>query len=890
MAFNVYKSSAGSGKTYTLVREYLQLCLVDENPQNFKSILAITFTNKAASEMKERVFSALKKISTNDKSVEHLQNEIAEKLGVDKTTLSKRASNVLTAMLHQYGSVSISTIDKFVYKIVRSFSRDLNLPSDFEIELDANKILKEAIEIVLAKIGRDEKVTKLLFEFTESKANNEDNWNIEVILENFAMHLLNDEALFHLKSFSNLSIDDFLEIKKKILAEEKTFIEKAKAIGEAGISIIKKANVPKSSMQYAGAVQKLFTNLLDRNLGATDIATTQVSNTLDSGRHWPKTAPQADKGALDAITPALNVLLREAIDFAKKDFNELIILQSLSDAIFPMALLNEINLAMLQIREEKSLVHISEFNKMIAEVVSNEPAPFIYERLGEKYNHFLIDEFQDTSVTQFQNLLPLIENSLATGGYNMLVGDAKQSIYRWRGGEVEQFVSLPNLIHKIDNEFNEEREQSLVRNYQEFNLQKNFRSQKQIIEFNNLFFDFVKTNHPEHLSDLYQKHDQLFDEKLNQGFVQLKIINNKDLSQEDLVIENCKNVLERINILIDNGYNYSDIACIFRNNKQASTIASFLTEHNIPVLSRESLLVQNSVDVNFLVSCLHLLAKPYQQQAKVIVISYLNHRFSNEVAFDLNTTTLLNSINISEIFGRYNIDIDANKLQQLPLFELVENLMRLVKMEKDNNSFVSYFLDYILSFSQKTNSNLSSLLEDWERIKLKLSVSVPEGLNAVNILTIHKSKGLEFPIVIFPFANWQNMSNDYAWQSLKVGQIPELKVALIKLNKKLEETDFGSSYSKEARGKFIDDVNLLYVTFTRAKKQLYIFTDAPKGSKKLSQLFIDFIKGVSATNAANELYEYGNFLPANQDHERARTRVEKLEYHISEWRSKIELV
>ena len=889
MAFNVYKSSAGSGKTYTLVREYIQLCLVDENPQNFKSILAITFTNKAAAEMKERVFSALKKLSIQDPSMDFLHQEMATNLKIDKATVSNRAKNVLTAMLHQYSSVAISTIDKFVHKIVKSFSRDLNLPSDFEIELDAKKMLTEAIELVLAKIGNDEKITKLLYEFTESKASDEEHWNVEGTLQKFALYLLNDEAIFHLKNFKDLSIDDFLSIREKVRIEIEQIIQNSNALGSEGISLLNRSQVPDSSTQYKGSVRKFFVKLTDKNVASIDIATTQVIGIAESGKHYSKAAPDADKAALNAITSQLNTLIFSGIDFINSELKRLVILEAIADSLFPMALLNEINQAMIDIREEKSLVHISAFNKLIAEVVSNEPAPFIYERLGEKYAHFLIDEFQDTSVTQFQNLLPLIENSLASGGYNMLVGDAKQSIYRWRGGEVEQFVSLPNLLHKTENEFNVDREQSLVRNYQELNLQKNFRSQKQIIEFNNLFFDFVKRKHPEVLSGLYKNHEQLFDEKLNEGYVQLKLVDAKEISTEEWEVQNCKYVLDRIHHLTENGFSYADIACIFRNNKQASLVASYLSENNIPVLSRESLLVQNNSDVHFLVSCLQLLAKPYKQQGKLIIVAYLNKRLGDKISFDAQTTERVNQLSFTAIFKEYGLDLPANELLQIPLFELLERILKVLKLEQENNSFVAYFLDYALGFMQKPNATLQSFLDDWELNKSKLSVSVPDGLNAVNILTIHKSKGLEFPVVIFPFANWMNPNETYVWQKTNIDSIPELKVALIKMNKRLIETDFESSYNHEVNARLTDDVNLLYVTFTRAKKQLYILADRPKQNKKLSELFVDFLQAMKKSNGPDDVYEHGTFcVQAKQAVSKAH--VEKLSYQISAWRHKIDLV
>jgi len=891
MNFTVYKSSAGSGKTYTLVREYLRLCLATENADSFKSILAITFTNKAAAEMKERVFAALKGISETNSKYDSLINELYTFTGVDEKVLRQRSRKVMNAMLHNYGAVAISTIDKFVYKIVRNFARDLNLPADFEIELDANVLLQQAIELMLAKVGNHEILTNFLYEFTETRAGNEQNWNAEKDLLDFARNLLTDESIVYLNKIKDVSLNDFLNIKNKLTLLSTKTEEKAKSIAVEALQAIEKVNVSSASYAYNGAIIKFFSKLNSNNLADEDFdAIKQVSNIVEKNKHVSAKADASDINAIESIAPTLNQLFHHAIRLIEEELPEYTLYDVIKKNIYPLALLNEINLCLLQIKEEQQQVHISEFNKLIANIVVNEPAPFIYERLGEKYNHFLIDEFQDTSITQFHNMLPLIENSLAEGGFNLLVGDGKQSIYRWRGGEIEQFMKLPLLINKTENILLSEKEKSLERNFLEKNLLKNFRSQKQIIEFNNLFFGYIKQYIPETLQSIYNKHEQEFNPELNKGYVELKMFEVEGLASEDIDATYFNQTEEYIYNCLQQGYQYSDIAIIVRTNKHGSIIAEFLTSKSIPIVSKESLLLKNNVSVQFLVNCFTCLLQPKNQLAKIAIAQFLASKNNTQFIITRENIEVIDALDFDGLFKHFNINLQSSSLFIYPMYDAAECICRSCNLFESNNAYIIYFLDNLLVFAQKVGASFTGFLQWWHDNKNKLSVSVPEGVNAVNILSIHKSKGLEFPVVIVPYANWMtNKGQDYLWLNINLPELLELKTALITTNKKLQKTSYANVYDDEKNKTILDNINMLYVAFTRAEQQLYIIAEKPKGAKNLSKYFVDFINSMNKENDKENTFIHGAIFPLQKQKQKLNN-ILQIPIISIDWREKISVV
>ena len=460
---------------------------------------------------------------------------------------------------------------------------------------------------------------------------------------------------------------------------------------------------------------------------------------------------------------------------------------------------------------------------MIAKIVLNEPIPFIYERLGEKYSNYLIDEFQDTSVLQFQNLLPLIENSLASGHFTMLVGDGKQAIYRWRGGEVEQFALLPEVFKHNNNPMVLERQEALIRNHDPKVLDKNFRSKREVIEFNNSIFKTLSAKLNEKYKNIYDDLEQGFDPDNTGGLVQVEFIEGE---KDEFREKNKERTLELIRDLVMDDFNLKDIVVLVRKNTDGSDIANYLTENGIEVISSDSLLLSNSSEINFLHSLLKYLANTNNNIIQTEILEYL-------VASKLITTVTLEEalqkrMGISGILHDAKIEFSVTHLSKLALYELCEELVRVFKLNRVPNAYIQFFLDEVLNYSIKKNNNLNDFIEYWEDKKVKASLIVPQGMDAVSIMTIHRSKGLEFPVVILPFSNSKvDTGKKNLWLDLENDKLPDLPSAIVPTNKDLKETAFGDLYEEEKGKSLLDSLNVLYVGFTRAEERMYVLTGKP---------------------------------------------------------------
>ncbi|MCK4638739.1 MAG: UvrD-helicase domain-containing protein, partial [Bacteroidales bacterium] len=414
MSFTVYKSSAGSGKTYTLVKEYLKIVLM--HPTKFRNILAITFTNKAANEMKERIISNLIELSAtepdkNSITIKYLLPELISDLKIDTETITKRSSEALELILHNYSDFAIGTIDSFVHKIIRIFAHDLHLPLNFDVEMDEDTLISQAIDLLISRVGTDEKLTKVLMRFTEDKTENEQNWNIETDLQTFAKSLLKEDGQYQIEKLKKLTLDDFLKINKKILENIKKFEDSVKEKAGIAIQLIHKNNVSISSFYYGNqGIGKYFDNLFNGDFEKIK-PNSRVIQTIEKNKWYSGKTDDYQKYAIDNIKSELKEIYFDIEENIINGYSKYMVLKLLRRNIYPLAVLNEIEKILNEIKTQNNIVHISEFNKRIADIVLNEPVPFIYERLGEKYKYFLIDEFQDTSVLQWHNLLPLIDNS-----------------------------------------------------------------------------------------------------------------------------------------------------------------------------------------------------------------------------------------------------------------------------------------------------------------------------------------------------------------------------------------------------------------------------------------------------------------------------------------------
>ena len=504
------------------------------------------------------------------------------------------------------------------------------------------------------------------------------------------------------------------------------------------------------------------------------------------------------------------------VGFKNYIFNKLLL-----NNIFSIAVLNELSKELEQFKEENNVKHISEFNNAIAEIIRKEPTPFIYERLGERYHHFLIDEFQDTSVMQWHNLLPLVHNSLSEGYQNLIVGDAKQSIYRWRGGEVEQFVQLPEHIFQSELLPNpDELKNSLLNNAEEKVLSDNWRSDKEIVQFNNAFFNNLKTIISPDLQAIYESSEQ--NPKGNDGgYIHIDLTPDTKSFKSDVMDK----IINQIEVLRSMNYDFKDMAILCRTGKEACQAAESLNKAGINVLSDEALLLSASKDVNFILAVLAYLHNTQDKVSQTYIVSYLY--YNNENA-DYNLHQVLESIGKgdSRVFNAFitslGIDFKPQALWELAIYDLVERLIHVFKLSS-TDIYLHYFLDAIHKFSIKNSNDIVAFLEWWDKNHDKEAIVVPDDMDAVKVMTVHKSKGLEFPIVFIPF-NWKvGKASDEIWVDAK-GKIKKMKVALLNNSKQLERSEYAEIHKEEKNKAIMDDLNVLYVAMTRPKHQLYIYT------------------------------------------------------------------
>lgn len=878
--FLVYKSSAGSGKTYTLVKEYLTIALESKSSDRYKNILAITFTNKAAAEMKDRVTTYLKSFC-NPKELaggEKLMFEdLCEKLQIKNEELQKRAFNCLQSILHSYSDFNITTIDKFILRVIRSFSFDLQLPYNFEVELDSDALLNQAINNLLSETGKDKKLTGFLLNYIKQLASNDESWNIQSSLLNIAKIALNEDALPHLLNLEKLQLEDFARIKENLGKEIKQYEDYIESKTKKGFKTLSESGITPDELKG-----KSRTNIWAYFQKPIDSKTfeEQASPTYFKNINTEEWGSKGNEGKIPSnVKDELQSLFNEIEDFKEKEIGNYILKQNIFKNLFQLGLLNELEKQVNIIREEQNFIHISEFNKKVAEIVVQQPIPFIYERIGEKFNNYLIDEFQDTSILQWQNLLPLVENSLAYNHKNLIVGDAKQAIYRWRGGDVDQFALLPESPQFKGNEVIQERVETLKRQFNPKNLDSNYRSTKEIIEFNNLFFENLLAKLPDFFTPYYAEYIQKIGTGKSGGYAQIKILPNADYEENTLLeiqlnIEDC---LER-------GRKLKDIAILAKKNKHLTLIAEFLTQKGIPVISNESLNLNQSKEVNFLVNLYKAIINPENLDGIIKVAGFLNQ---------------LKPINFFEVFkdksaafstlslileNQFNINIP--NILAVSIYEGFEELINLFEFSK-SDPFIQTFLDVVKK--QTTLLNASEFIEYWDDKGCNVKIASPDNTDAVTLMTIHKSKGLEFSVVMLPFANSKPNRDAWLWLDTEVEQFG-IKSSLTKNSQKILKTSFSNQSEEEGLKIMLDELNVVYVALTRAADELFISISEEKKPEEIKGIETFFHQVLPSLKEENDnIFNYGDKAIFEKPVSQSFSPQETASLNHSNWREKIKI-
>jgi ATP-dependent exoDNAse (exonuclease V) beta subunit len=816
--FQVYNASAGSGKTFTLVKEYLKVLLISDNVFTFQKVLAITFTNKAAGEMKERVLSNLEDFA--DGKENDLLEIILKEIPVDKEVIQQRSKRILNAILQNYSAFSITTIDSFTHKIIKSFAYDLGLSLNFEVEMDAISLLNEAVDVLISKIGTDKKLTKLLIDYSLDKTDDDKSWDISRDLNEFARVLLNEDDIKHFRELSKKQLEDFTNLKTKLFKHQKELKVEFQKVGEDCLGLIASHNIEHKDFMRA-TVPKFFTDI---NLKGFDFSFLTRSETIqkaiDNHQYYSKSTSDGIAQSIEGIVPQII----EYFEKSKAIYSQFLMNKLALKNIIPLAVLNNINIELEQIKEENNIRLNAEFNQLISDNIKEQPAPFIYERIGQRFQHYFIDEMQDTSVLQWQNLIPLIDNALAQENSNLLlVGDGKQAIYRWRGGKAEQFIDLGS---EKENPFSIQKE---IRN-----LETNFRSYSEVINFNNSFFqhtaNFIQNDS---YKNIYIDGNTQLENAKKGGYVSLSFLEKEEDKELDKV-KYPQKVFDKINEL-KNDFSLGEICILTRKRSDGVAIANFLSEKGVDIISSETLLLQNSAKVCFIVDVLKVLQNPNDEETRFDMLYFLHqhlnvdspkHVFLKELAKSTNETIFTD-------FKKYGILFEVSAFHQMPFYEKIEEIIRGFNLVDSSDAYVQFFLDVVLE-QQRKNIDVGEFLEFWELKKDRLSIVAPESANAVQIMTIHKSKGLEFPVVIFPCdVDIYRQIKPKVW----LNDLPEsydgFQELLVDYNKSLGHINERGLeiYNQQREELELDNFNLLYVSLTRAVEQLHIITEKKLSSK-----------------------------------------------------------
>ena len=868
-SFAIYDASAGSGKTYALVKEYLKIILTAPKNDAYRNILAITFTNKAVHEMKSRIVGSLSEFAKDEPSKKafDLMNDLvddtkdwAAKLSIIQ--IKTKSQQIIKHIIHNYAAFDISTIDKFTHKVIRAFAHDLKLPMTFEVTLDTENLLIEAVDAIIAQAGEDETLTKLLIDFTMEKTDDDKSWDISREILDTGRLVLNENHRNEITHFQDKSIADFVEIKKKLIESCKVLEKDSAEFAEAALALIEKNGIDLKSFSR-GTFPNHLISIRDGKYNPKNKTFHEFDDIAIN-----KTAK--DRALIENIIPELIQILGTIYkNFEKRDFYKAFLRN-----ITPLSLLNTVSNELAKIQEEQNVLSISEFNAIIHREIQNQPAPFIYERLGERYRHFFIDEFQDTSEMQWQNLIPLIDNALAgqddygEKGTLMIVGDPKQSIYRWRGGKAEQFIELSKDNNPFANP-----EKVLE------HLDKNYRSYSQVIDFNNEFFKLVSSEfeQPDY-KDLYENHSHQKTNDKTGGYVNISFIpkletaedEEESLDKTELFVLATLSTIQKV---LQEGFEYKDIVILTRKRSQGIAIANYLTEQNIPLLSSETLMIQNATEVRLIIHLLKYLKNNADLEAKVYFLHYIAENIQDQLPvhdFIAKGMDQKLEADFEKWLMSYDISLSFQNIRKKSLYEAVEVVITKFlspNLAKGGGAYVQYFLDIVLERDVRNQAGISDFLNFWDKNAEKFSIPSPEGNNAVRIMTIHKSKGLEFPVVIMPFAeeDYSRKPKDKLWLD---GEELDFGLPKVLVDNSSAVEGFGAEakavYDQKKQEELLDNVNVLYVALTRAEEQLYIISNMNLSSKgevpknNMCTFFINYLtsKGVFDENKLD--YQFGS--------------------------------
>lgn len=910
-SFSIYRSSAGSGKTYRLAIEFISLAIKD--PNLFNKILAVTFTNKATKEMKERILDFLIELSIKKES--DILSSVQENTGLSADQVSRNAKIVMNKILHQYAQFSVSTIDAFFQKIVKSFAKELGLLGNYKVELDQDKVKQEIIDQIIDEVGEDKEITNWLIDFSYAKVDENKSWNIRPQIETLTNEVFKEsfrQVKDQLLAIQQKDIKAFLKQLNEIKLE---FEKNIKSRAIQAIDLIKSRGLLIEDFAYKGAGPAAYFNkVLNGNYNPGD----RLKNALDNPEKWAaKASPKKDE-IQAVVSSGLQVIASEMVAYFDAEFIKFTTASEVQKNIYVFGILSQVIKKLKVYRQEHDIMLISDIPMFLNGIIDENETPFIYEKTGSWYQHYLIDEFQDTSGYQWQNFKPLIENGLALGNKSLLVGDGKQSIYRWRGGDW-------NLI------LNKVGEDLQLFSPKEKHLDTNWRSARKIIEFNNAVFNYLPgllegefitkieglsisqkekellTNKVSDVVKLYEDVSQKVAAKhLNpsKGNIEINAYQkSEDQNWKDSSLEELPKVIEEIQ---KSGIQARDIAVLVRKGDEGKKVIEQLIRYkksdnaqegiSYDAISNESLFLGNAAAIRIIISTITYCLNPKDK------IAY------GEICFNYKYLTGVQDgeEDLGYILKGELLPADfpavCEQLILLPVYDMIERIIQLYQLGKSQHKgYLQAFQDVVLDYFSNEKKDINDFLEWWHDKGKRKSIQLPDSINAIQVMTIHKSKGLEFQAVLIPFCDWK-LDHDaskpnFLWCKGHEKPYSEMGYLPVKYTSALANSYFSMDYFVEMLKAHIDNLNLLYVALTRAEDFLLI--NCPPTGKELKTAGDLVLKGIenifrgdvetSVKDDNNKVkYTIGNVekLLKNQYIDLAGAQGH---YKSSDWREKIAL-
>lgn len=815
----VYKASAGSGKTFTLATEYIKLLV--QNPQSYRSILAVTFTNKATEEMKMRIISQLYGISHQLPDSNNYLENIVSKTGLSEAQVCQRAGEALNLLLHNYNYFRVETIDTFFQNVLRNLARELDLTANLRIGLNDIQVEEQAVDRLIDNLTHTDVMLQWILKYIMENISDNQSWNIIGKVKQFGRTIFRDYYKEQSDTLQKKMHDEhfFEGYTKQMRSIRQDALARMKEIGDEFFEVLSSENLSIDDLSngrsgVAGFFIKLQAGVFDES-----IVGKRVADCLDDSSKWcTKTSSRREDIMLLADT-VLQPLLRRAIEERPRQWRLYKSTDLTLRHLNQLRLLGSIEQKVHQLNEESNRFLLSDTQQLLHSLIQDSDSPFIFEKIGTQLEHIMIDEFQDTSTVQWQNFKVLLEECMShVDTENLIVGDVKQSIYRWRSGDWR-------LLNAIDSEFSNSQQQLEIRN-----LKTNYRSERGIIDFNNAFFieaarqeyEAQYNDYPDGANQLqraYADVKQLVpDGKPSQGMVDICLLPRNDYEQQVLA-----ELTNTIQMLMSNGVTSRQIAILVRSNRMIPAIANYFAMQlpDVHIVSDEAFRLDASAACTLIVQALHLLTHPNDILAQATIVklyhcAVLHEQLTDDQLFsqEVPLKTLL-----PEAFSNHR-----EELLQLPLYELAERLYTIFQLQSlaEESGYVCAFFDQLMQFCQDNTTDIDAFISEWNETIGAKTIQSTET-DGIRILTIHKSKGLEFDNVIIPYADWRLEMPDVLWCKPHEEPFNALPIAPVDYSEKqMKGTIYEHDYLDEHLQNTVDNLNLLYVAFTRASHNLFV--------------------------------------------------------------------